>query len=164
MKKLLLVVILLLGTSIQAKERTVEDALANSKIAMKKIRAFEKEFTKDGVVKDGEKKSNYCKDVMYPPTAESFVKYACIAFQEMNWNEVYCYSSSEYLERLKKIVKKIKASRSYYHEKFSEYTCKTKSSKQTDKMWEEKEFTLEKMGTIKIDYMGDWKIIGLELR
>ncbi len=47
MKELLLIAILLFCTSIQAKERTVEEALANSEVFLKKARAFQKDFGKD---------------------------------------------------------------------------------------------------------------------
>ena len=159
--------IMLIASFLQAKEKTLEEQLEaarkNSEIFVKKAGAFQESFGKDSVIKEGEKKSDYCKGVIYPPTAETFVKYACKAFQDMNWDEVYCYSSKEYLDKLMMKVEMLKADINSYQKKSKTFTCKVKSSKQTDAFWEVKEFALEKMGTIKIDYIGDWKIIGLEL-
>ena len=163
----IILALFILVVSLQAKEKTLEEqvaeALKNSEIFVKKAGQFEKDFAGENGDANEQTELNYCKDVIYPPTAELFVKYSCKAIQDMNWNELYCFSAKDYLDELQFKVDMIKNNITRHEKKFKAFTCKIKSSKQTDEFWEEKEFTLEKMGTIKIDFKGDWKIIDLEL-
>jgi len=157
MKKVLLLVILLI-ISLQAKERTVEEALANSKIAMQKAGAFQKDLKKQGDVLRPKIVSEKCRNVASIPFASTFTEYICYDMIKGNWNDVYCRTADSYHDELKKDIEYMKASK-------KEHACEMIYTDDTfDETKEKKVFSLKGFGKITIDYLDEWKVVDLEIK
>jgi hypothetical protein len=150
--------IILVFSSLQAKERTVEEALANSKIFMEKAGVFQEDFEKEGTVVKSKVRSDECQYVASIPFASTLAEYMCTDIVNMNLNDVYCRTANSYHGKLKKTIEKLKASK-------TKYNCELIYTDDTfDEKKEKKVFSFKGFGTITLDYLDEWKMIDLDMK
>jgi hypothetical protein len=156
MKSLFLVMVMFL--SLQAKERTLEEALENSEKFMQKAEKFQEDFTKKDTPKRPQRISKKCKDVLYMPDAYSFATFTCYDIKNRSWNALYCRTAESYRDEAKHVIEELRRSNKKYECNLI-YTDDTFDDKKNRKV-----FSFEGFGKITIDYFDEWRVVDLEIK
>jgi hypothetical protein len=158
MKSLFLVMVMFLSLSLQAKERTLEEALANSEKFMQKAEKFQEDFAKKDVPKRPQRVLKKCKDILSIPDAYLFAQFTCYDMKNRSWNALYCRTAESYRDEAKHVIKELRRSN-------KKYECNLIYTDDTfDNTKERKVFSFEGFGKITIDYFDKWRVVDLEIK